>query len=99
LKVAKHSVISTNLLPTNGVVGGENIQRWTEDWWSWAIPNHYGGPDLGGGVSANGKMFFLPGAFADQAEPVVRDITVPGLCPQIGLIRQFIGQLPILTTI
>jgi hypothetical protein len=68
------------LLPSHGMIAGETVSEWTEDWWTWALQapaatNPLLDPDGSyAAVNNTAKMFFIAGSLGGD---VTRSFDVP----------------------
>jgi len=74
------TVPNAELVPSNGMVAGETIAQWTQDWWTWALQSPAAtSPQMDttgafANVNNSGAMFFVAGSFGGD---VAREFDVP----------------------
>ena len=92
----------TLVLQSHGMVAGETVAQWTQDWWTWALQSPAANSPMLDSTGANanvnnsGAMFFIGGSFGGDA---TRTFDVPAgkplLVPVLNdLALQFTGKGP-----
>ncbi len=92
----------SELLPSDGMVAGETISQWTQDWWTWVLQSQFATSaqfDTSGAFASTGNfgsMFFIAGSFGGD---VTRTFDVPANTPLLvpvlnSLVFQFTGKGP-----
>lgn len=95
----------SELLSSNGMVAGETISQWTQDWWTWTLQSPFATSaqlDTTGAFASSGNfgsMFFLAGSFTSSDVPVTRTFDVPANTPLLvpvlnNIAIQFTGKGP-----
>ncbi len=91
------------VMNSHGMINGETVQQWTQDWWTWTLQSPYATSpqlDTAGDYAylgdQKGKMFFLAGTFGGD---MTREFSVkagePLLVPIVNdLVFQFTGRGP-----
>lgn len=99
-----NSVTTANSLvyQSNGLIAGETISQWTQDWWTWALQTPYtSSPMLDttgafAGVDNDRAVYFIAGSFSGD---VTRSFNVPAGTPLLvpvlnDIALQFSGKGP-----
>ena len=99
--MAKPIIVNNPVLPTNGMVGGETVSEWTEDWfkWAWNTPGPSPLTDTTGALADVNQptgMFFIAG---NTGGDTVREFSAPHDTPMLvpvlnELLTQFSGKGP-----
>jgi len=82
---------------SHGVIAGQNISQWAEDWWTWQLQAPFGTNPLldASGVDANynnnGPIFFLGGSL-DPNGVVTRDFSIPNDTPILVPVLAYLGS-------
>jgi len=96
------TLANATVLPSHGMIDGETLSQWTQDWWTWAVQTPVAtSPMLDttgayAGVDNTAAMFFLAGTFSGNVE---RTFDVPGNKPLLvpilnDLVLQYTGKGP-----
>src|ERR1700759_5796917 len=72
------------VLQSHGMVAGETVSQWTQDWWTWALQSPAATSPMvdptgaNAGINNTGDMFFIGGSFGGDA---TRTFDVPAGVP------------------
>jgi hypothetical protein len=91
-----------DLFPGNGLIAGETVAQWTQDWWTWVLQSPFDASAMfdptGAFANTNntGAMFFIGGSFGGDA---TRTFDVPASKPLLvpilnNIAAQFTGHGP-----